>query len=97
VIAVAGTVDPASDRGPIRNGELKKLIVLAPVKICLAFAPGTDHEVEWLGDHDCVGWRAQDARLEEAAVAGFHAVEEFRFGGFEDIFVESEAAEDRFA
>jgi hypothetical protein len=56
---------------------LKELIVFAPVKIGLAFAAGADHEIEALRDRYCVGWRAEDACLEEAAISRFKSVEQF--------------------
>src|SRR5690349_13968360 len=92
-IAVAGTVDPGVQRGPVRHRQLKQLIVLAPVKISLSFAAGTDDVVEALRKRNCVWRRAEDASLEEAVVAGFEAIGEFGFGGLENVV---KFAEDRF-
>src|SRR5690242_14771248 len=93
-IAVAWTVDPTAERRPVRHRQLKELIVLAPVKIRLAFAAGADDEIESLRDRNGVGRRTEHAGLEEAVVAGFEAVEEFGLGGFQDVI---KLAEDRLA
>jgi len=83
-VTVTRTVDPAYG-GPKGDWKLKELIVLAPVKICLAFASGTDDDVETLRDRNCVGRRSEHTGLKETVWARFEAIEEFGFGGLEDV------------
>ena len=48
LVAVSGAVDPTVDSGPVRDRQLKKLIVL-PVQIRLSFATRADYKVEAFG------------------------------------------------
>src|SRR5215203_3483126 len=73
-VSVTRAIYPTRDFRPIRNRQLKKLVVFSPVEISLSLSPGANDEVESFGDVDRVGWCSEYARLEKAISFGFHAV-----------------------
>jgi len=83
-VAVAGTVDPGIEVGPVRNRKLKKKIVL-PVKISLAGSSGADNDVDFFGAGGC--WRriVGDCGLIKTVGLGVHAEKKSGIGSFENV------------
>lgn len=84
-VQISGTVDPAAEFHPIRNGKFEKLVPL-PVKIGLTLSSGAYYQAKRFRAFPDAGRFSEDRSLIKTAVRGIHSEREARVDRSQAIF-----------